>query len=233
MKASLNLKPCEVPAELTTVGDLVAYVEKERVPHGQVVTHIILDGENLDEGREVQFASKLLSECEMVEFYSARVADIIKEGLNDATQLLPSLAEDLPAVAIELRSGQVQNGIEMFGQCIEIISWYVNLISRVDEIHRQSDPSFRINPASVKSPDDQDLGSDLTALTAEEGTELRTFASFENLRQKLIDVEQAQANDDTLLLADLIEYELVPIVAIWVKEVPIFNAKVSREGGTA
>lgn len=233
MKVSLNLKPCEIPAELTTVGELVAFVEKERVPRGQVVTHIILDGENLDEGGEAQSASKPLAECEMVEFYSARVAEIIKEGLSDATQLLPSLAEDLPAIAAELRSGQVQNGIEMFGQCIEIISWYVNLISRVDEIHRQSDPSFRINPASVKSSDDHGMGSDLTALTAEGGTELRTFASFENLRQKLIDVEQAQANDDTLLLADLIEYEIAPIVGIWVEEVPVFNAKVSREGGTA
>jgi len=31
----------------------------------------------------------------------------------------------------------------------------------------------------------------------------------------------------------LIEYELLPIVAIWIAEVPVLLAKVSREGGTA
>ncbi len=233
MKVSLNLKPCDIPEGIETIGEVIAFVELERVPHGQVVTNIVLNGDNLDDAAEAIHGSKPISECEMLEFYSSRVTEIIKEGVNDATQLLPSLVADLPLVAIELRSGRVQDGIEMFGQCIEIISWYVNLISRVDEISRQADPSFRINPASAKPSEDTEIGADLTALTAAEGNELKTFASFENLRQKLIDVEQAQANDDTLLLADLIEYEIVPIVQIWVDEVPVFNAKVSREGGTA
>jgi hypothetical protein len=233
MIASLNLKPCPVPDELRTLGELVRYVEHERVPSGQVLTRILLDGREIDLEEERASGDLLLADIGVAEFHSARTVDLAREGLADATDLLPSLAEDLPVVAAELRTEQVRDGLEMFGKCVEVISWFVSLITACDVIFGRGDPSFRLDPGATRGADDLSLESDLTAVAAEEGSELRTFASVENLRQKLLDVEQAQLNNDTLLLADLIEYELLPIVAIWIAEVPTLLAKVSREGGTA
>jgi len=233
VKVSLNLRPCDYPEQTSTFGELVEHVERECVPQGQVLTQIILDGRNLDQQEENESGTVPLEQIGSVEFFSARISEIVREGLSDATQLLPSLMEDLPVVAAELRHGEAAEGIEMFGQCIEVISWYVNLISRMDEFYRQSDPSFRMDPSATRGPDDFGLEADFTGLTLEDGPELRTFASFENLRSKLIDVEQAQAHDDLAEIADLIEFQILPIIDIWVREVPVFNAKVSREGGSA
>lgn len=233
MRVSLNLKPCTVPEELASFHELIRYVETERVPAGQVITRIVVDGQEWDEAEEETHAGAAPAEYEMIEVYSTRMIDLAKEGLNDATELLPSLAEDMPAVAAELRSENVRDGLEMFSRCIEVISWYVSLITACDVIFGRADPSFRTDPSAPRNPEDMSLDADLTALTVEEGPEMRTFASVENLRQKLLDVERAQENNDTVLLADLIEYELLPIVQIWIGEVPVLLAKVSREGGTA
>lgn len=233
MKVSLNLKPCDAPEGCATFADLVRFIEMEQVPAGHVITRIVIDGRELEIDEEVQISETPLGEIVLVEFYSARTIDLAKDGLGDAAELLPSLAEDLPAVAAELRSENVADGLEMFSKCVEIISWFVSLITACDVIFGRTDPSFRLDPTAPRTPEEMSLESDLTALTLEDGPEMRTFASVENLRQKLIDIEQAQENNDTLLLADLIEYELLPIVGIWIEEVPVLLSKVNREGGTA
>lgn len=233
MKASLNLKPCDLPEDLGTFSELVEFVERERIPAGQVITRIVLDGEEVDDEAEESFAAKPLGEIDIVEFYSARTVDLAQEGLSDATALLPSLAEDLPAVAAELRGGNLADGLGMFGKCVEIVSWFVSLVTAVDIIFRRADPSFRLSPSGARTADDLSPEAELAEFGGGGGAELRTFASVENLRQKLLDIEQAQEQNDTLLLADLIEYELLPIVRIWIDEVPVLLSKVAKEGGSA
>jgi hypothetical protein len=233
MRVSLNLKPCPVPDGIATFQELITHLEHESIPSGQVITRIVVDGREWDEDDESAQAGTEPQEFDMIEVYSSRTVDLAREGLTDATELLPSLAEDLPVVSAELRSQDVRDGLEMFSHCIEVISWFVSLISACDVIFGRNDPGFRVDPAAARGPESLSLEDDLTALTVEDGPELRTFASVENLRQKLLDVERAQENNDILLLADLIEYELLPIVGLWIKELPVLLAKISREGSTA
>ena len=231
MKVSLNLKPLPTPEDVQTLADLLQFVETQGLPAGHVIKRIVINGEELDEEGEHQRLSDSLSEIELIEFYSARPVDLAAEGLADATQLLPSLAEDLISVAGNLRAGSVKDGLVEFSVCVDIITWYVGLIDPVDIIFSRRDPSFRLAPDG--GADDASPEADLGDLGAEEAPELRTFASIENLRQKLLSVEQAQRNNDTLLLADLIEHEILPIVRIWIAEVPVLLKKVEREKGTA
>ncbi|GEM_PF-1901480 len=231
MKVSLNLKPLPTPEDVHTLADLLQFVETQGLPAGHVIKRIVIDGEELDEEGERRLLSESLGQIELIEFYSARPVDLAAEGLTDATQLLPSLAEDLMSAAGNLRAGNVKDGLVEFSVCVDIITWYVGLIDPVDIIFSRRDPSFRLAPEGAT--DDGSPESDLGDLGAEEAPELKTFASIENLRQKLMSVEQAQRDNDTLLLADLIEHEILPIVNIWIAEVPVLLKKVEREKGTA
>ena len=222
-----------MPQNLNTLLDIIEYMEQGGgLPGGHVIKHIILDGEDLDAEAEQANLDKPVGEIELLEFHSARPVDIAVEGMNDATQLLPSLAEDLASVATDLRSGNVQDGLIKFGVCADIINWYIGLINPVDIIFSQVDPSFRLRE-DLDENDDLSPEAELGDISADAGSEMRTFASVENLRQKLIDVERAQRNVDTLLLADLVEYEILPIINIWVDEAPILLKKVERESGAA
>jgi hypothetical protein len=112
-----------------------------------------------------------------------------------------------------------------------VLSWYVSLISAVDAVFTRNNPQFRM--ADPELDEAEELGAELDGAAMDNAPELRTFASVENLRQKLLDVERAQERNDHLLLADLLEYELLPIIEIWVTEAPQLLGKIRRESGVA
>jgi hypothetical protein len=230
MKVSLNGQACEIPPGVASFGDLVFFVEQQRLPPGEVLTTISVDGAELDELQEQAYGPRPCGELERVDFFSAPPLELAREGLVDAGELLPSLAADLPGVAEALRSGRVAEGLEMFDPCLEVVSWYVSLLSALDALLGRHDPSFRIDPASARDADDLVPEVDAALL---DGAELRSFASIENLRQKLVDIELAQGQNDHLLLADLLEYELLPIVQIWASETTLLLRKVNHERAQA
>ena len=147
--------------------------------------------------------------------------------------MLPALESELPVVASELRGGNIRDGLLMFDRCLELISQYADIVNAIDGIYRRNDPSFRLLPSADAPTDDNEADFDTDKLSPNPDNELRTFASIENLRQKLMSIEQAQSNGDNLLLADLIEYEIQPIVALWNSELPALNGRVQRDQAIA
>ena len=231
MNVSLNLKPCDIPADLATVGEVIAYVENTRLVEGHSLNRIILDGEILELEDERALANKPVAEVEMLEFYSARPVDMTIEGLTFAIELLPGMAEDLETIAQDLRSANLEEGLLRFHECLGYIAWYVTLVNASHRIITSHDPNLQFEDLAGESSSPE---SDLSQVQPPpEGPELRTFASRENLRQKLKDMESVQENKDNLLLADQIEYEILPIIRIWGDEVATLLKLVQSEAGMA
>lgn len=231
MNVSLNLKPVEVPEEHQTLGAVISYIESGQLPAGQVLHRIVLDGEVLEEVDEQAKQDLPVSEIEMLEFYSARPIDLTLEGFNFATEILPSLAEDLQTTAADIRSGNIEEGLNKFGECLSYIGWFITLSNSALEIlgrgrqqlaEQQEDITEATREAefSHEPPPEQLAG-------------IKTFASMENLRQKLNDLETVQRNQDTVLLADLLEYELLPIVRLWESEAPQVRQMLEQEKASA
>jgi hypothetical protein len=233
MKVSLNLRTREVPPELNTLQDVIAYIEQQLVAEGQTITRILLDGETLEEEDERSRGDTPVAEINIVEFYSARPIDLTVEGLGFATELLPGLADDLHTSAVQTRSGNLQQGLATFAECLEYLGWYVRIVESAHEILTQRDPGFQARAGDGDGGCAESPEEELSQVTSETGPELRTFASRENLRQKLEDIINVQRNQDTVLLADMIEYELLPIVKIWMSEVATLLKLLERESGTA
>jgi hypothetical protein len=233
MNLSLNLQSLTTPTNCSTFEELVAFVENESVPAGEVITRIVVDGEDIDEDRELELMSEPLGTISKVEIYTEKTIDLARQGIADARELLPALAEDLPYVSTELRSGNIRDGLELFGRCVEVLSWYVSLVTALDILFRRVSAGSELETeqattAEELSPDDALAGYEL-----DERLEPRTFASVENLRQKLLEVERAQGSNDAALLADLVEFELLPIVNLWNDELPLLSEVVRMEGASA
>jgi hypothetical protein len=231
MNVSLNLKPVEVPEEHRTLGAVINYIESGQLPTGQVLHRIVLDGEVLEEADEQAKQDLPVGEIEMLEFYSARPIDLTLEGFNFATEILPSLAEDLQTTATDIRSGNIEEGLNKFGECLSYIGWFITLSNSALEIlgrggqqlaEQQEDivEATRESELSHEPPPERLAG-------------IKTFASMENLRQKLNDLETVQRNQDTVLLADLLEYELLPIVRLWESEAPQVRQMLEQEKASA
>jgi hypothetical protein len=254
MKASLNQKPCDVPGDLDTVADVLRFVEDERMPRGHMIFRIVLDGHELDEDTEELELDRPSTDVAELDLYSARPLDLARDGLRQAVGILPALAQTLMEAAGDLRSGHVQEGVQQLYEATGAIGWYVNLISTIEVL--LSPPAVvleegdGLSSGGLSLPLEADelsgtapeLGAangngDLTAgfedLLGPGAGELRTFASVENLRSKLLELERLQGSRDYRGLGDLLEHELLPIVRIWGREAPRLLKRVTDESGVA
>jgi len=235
MQVSLNGKPIKVTAACVTLHDLLAYVEEEVLPRGQVVTSIEVDGLELDDDGEGEALERSCEGISKVDFATARAVDLAREGLEQAVEILPQLTEALRESAHLLRGGQTAEGLDLLYECLGHIEWYIGLIAALDIYFSEL----------TTDTDDELLGGTqlggrisvpggIPLRGAEQGFgELRTFASVENLRTRLIEAQRLQQAEKLRELADLLEHEVLPIARLWAKEAPLLLRRVAREGAVA
>src|SRR4051812_38920440 len=111
MKVTLNDKPVQAPAACVTLHDLLAYVEDELLPRGQVVTLIEVDGLELDDDEDTNALERSIGGVQTVAFRTARAVDLAREGLEQAIELLPQLSDALRDSAHLLRAGDTAAGL--------------------------------------------------------------------------------------------------------------------------
>lgn len=233
MKLSLNLQDCELPDGCDSIGELVQFMEQQYIPRDELVTRIVIDGEDVSPEMELELATRPLAEFESVEFFSARTLDLAHQSLLDARQFLPELLSSLQETVRELRAGRLRNGLVRFERSLEMISQYVSVINAIEGINRSTDPGRTMQPTADAPTDDNRTDFDISKLAPNPDNELRTFASIENLRLTLMSVQQAQRRADSMLLADLIEFDIQPIVGIWIRELPALNGQMQGHNARA
>jgi len=233
VEASLNKQPLKVPAKCATVQDLIDYVEDECIPASHVVSRVLLDGEDIHDGYDGDRLETLCTDYGVVEVFSARTIDLAQEGLANAVGILADVEGQLQDSAYQLRNEDIEGGLEDFSRSMEAINWYVDLIGAVEMVVKEQD----LDPVPVDPDSDADslnlddsLGMDL-ALGGADG--FKTFASVENLRHKLMDLGLADSEMDNTLMADMVEFELLPIIRIWIDELPRLARELDRIRGAA
>jgi len=236
MQVTLNDKPVQVSAACVTLHDLLAYVEDELLPRGQVVTHIEVDGLELNDDEDESALERNLSGVQRVAFRTSRAVDLAREGLEQAVELLPQLSDALRESAHLLRAGDTAAGLDLLYECLGHVEWYIGLIAALDIYFSELTPEGDDDLLG-----DTPLGGRTISVPGgiplrggEGGTaELRTFASVENLRTRLVEAQRLQQNEELRKLADLLEHEVLPITKLWAREAPLLLRRVAREGAVA
>ena len=237
MQVTLNDKPVQIAAVFATLHDLLAYVEDELLPRGQVITVIEVDGIELDDDDEVRALERNLAGVQSVAFRTSRAVDLAREGLEQAVELLPQLSEALRESAHLLRNGQTAPGLDLLYECLGHVEWYIGLIAALDiyfsELSTEGEDDLlgdtHLDGHAIPVPGGIPLRSGPDGGTGE----LRTFASVENLRTRLVEAQRLQQNEEMRKLADLLEHEVLPIARLWAREAPLLLRRVAREGAVA
>ena len=61
----------------------------------------------------------------------------------------------------------------------------------------------------------------------------KTFAPKDDLGEKLQQLDAARQAQDLTALADIVEYYLAPVVAVWAQELPAILAQMKAESAEA
>ena len=197
MKLLVNGKEETVSYMGETLGDLLLHIEKEGVPQGNVVRSIKIDGqESSPDSPEVQKTQ--LSEIATLEVEISTLSDIINKNIENADAYL-----------IRLIPG-IEKSVELFrmGNEQEANKFFINIIDGIDWLSQVLD---MILTAKAIPPD-----------TVFDGKSIQDRrASLVGLTQQMVD---ANKNQDWVLLADLLEYEILPYYQEWSNLLPHFRS---------
>ena len=197
MKLLVNGKEETVSHMGETLGDFLLHIEKEGVPQGNVVRSIKIDGQ--DSSPDSPEAQKIpLSEIATLEVEISTLSDIINKNIENADAYL-----------IRLIPG-IEKSVELFrmGNEQEANKFFINIIDGIDWLSQVLD---MILTAKAISPD-----------TVFDGKSIKDRrASLVDLTQQMVD---ANKNQDWVLLADLLEYEILPYYQEWSNLLPHFRS---------
>ena len=181
-----------------TLGDLVLHIEKEGVAQGNVVRSIQIDGKESRPDSPVARKTPL-SEIETLEIEISTLSDIVNKNIENADAYL-----------IRLIPG-IEKSVELFrmGNEQEANKFFINIIDGIDWLSQVLD---MILAAKAISPD-----------TVFDGKSIQDRqASLVDFTQQMVD---ANKNQDWVLLADLLEYEILPYYQEWSNLLPRFRSQ--------
>ena len=197
MKLLVNGKEETVSHMGETLGDFLLHMEKEGLPQGNVVRSIKIDGrDSSPDSLEVQKTP--LSEISILEVEIASLSGIINKNIENADAYL-----------IRLIPG-IEKSVELFrmGNEQEANKFFINIIDGMDWLSQVLD---MILTAKAISPD-----------TIFDGKSIQDRrASLVDMTQQMVD---ANKNQDWVLLADLLEYEILPYYQEWSNLLPHFRS---------
>jgi len=196
MKLLVNGKEETVSYVGETLGDLLLHIEKEGLPQGNVVRSIKIDGqESSPDSSDVQKTP--LSEIATLEVEISTLSEIINKNIENADAYL-----------IRLIPG-IEKSVELFrvGNEQEANKFFINIIDGIDWLSQALDMILK---AKAISPE-----------TVFDGKSIQDRrASLVGLTQQMVD---ANKNQDWVLLADLLEYEILPYYQEWSNILPRFR----------
>jgi len=196
MKLLINGKEEIFSHEGETLDDLLVFVERDYLAKGNVVRSIKLDGQESSlDSSEVR--KMPLSGIGTLEVEISTMLDIVNKNLDNAEDYIKRLIPGIEKSVKLFRTGNEQ----------EANKFFINIIDGVDWLSQVLD---MILTAKGISPDTVFNGK-----------------SIQDRRASLIDFTKqmldANKNQDWVLLADLLEYEILPYYQEWSNLLPQFR----------
>jgi len=197
VKLLINGKEKTLSCSGESLGDLLLYIEKNEMAQGSVVRSIQIDGQKFPPDESATRKTPL-SKIETLEIEISTLPDIINQNIENADAYL-----------IRLIPG-IEKSVELFrmGNEQEANKFFINIIDGIDWLSQVLD---MILAAKEISPDTVFNGK-----------------SIQNRRASLVDFTQqmvdANKNQDWVLLADLLEYEILPYYQEWSDILPQFRS---------
>jgi hypothetical protein len=197
MKVLVNGKEETISFMGETLGDLLSHIEKVGVSQGNVVRSIKIDGqESSPDSSEAQRTQ--ISEIATLEVEISTLADMINKNIENADAYLIRLIPGIEKSVELFRIGNEQEANKFFVKIVDGIDWFSQVLDIILT-------AKEISPETVfEGKSIQDRRTSLVGLT-----------------QQMVD---ANKNHDWVLLADLLEYEILPYYQEWSNLLPGFRS---------
>lgn len=163
---------------------------------GRCIQTLTLDGEDITgriDNRLVQ-----IDQFQRLEVQSTSASEMASETLNSLEEFGKSLLNELSKTADEFRMGDEDLSNQIFLRCLDGLQILIRMTFSTANLLEVDLKEIQAGPISISS-------------------------SVDKINRLLDELIEAQTQNDTILLADLLEYELQPMVEDWMKGLPLLR----------
>jgi hypothetical protein len=193
------------PSDASSLSQVLKHVESSYLPPNSVVRQIQIDGFPLVPDTATQNQSEMLGQIEMrekIEFYTGTLMEIAHDSIAEALEYLDRIEAATPSLAESFRTYPGAEAFESLRQLCEGFYWLNILLGKLET-------SFQVN---------------LHELNFRDTSATDYYQKFISILKQLI---EAQEGGDFILISDLLEYEILPLVPVWREMLGLISKKVS------
>jgi len=189
MDVLINQNEINVPAGMTTWGDLLDWVETEHLKAGQCITHVYLGGNEAHNYRDKLVCGEELANVGNIAIHSGNFDRVVTESLAELDQELKNALESSGEIVHLLENRKEEEAYNRLTQLLESIRIFYTIFS-------------------------EDLG---WVEPADANISRKEFSAV--LEKALNQLITAQENQYWVSICDVLEYEVTPILESWQKMV--------------
>lgn len=211
MSINIQVNDDSFAVERSGVADLaglVGEIKAAKFEPGELIVSLTVDGERMDvHALETEGNPTPVSEINSVQIVTIkRPFEKAAELLRGMGEYLGRLSEGARGVADKFRVGSEEEANTHLGKALEGLGVFTELVETVKNLSR----------------------TDLSVIPDEAGESLS--AKEARLLKTLKDLEAAQTNRDWVLVADILEYDVAPLIAEWRKLLPLVERELLKGG---
>ncbi|MFQ5483149.1 MAG: hypothetical protein ACE5ER_10360 [Nitrospinaceae bacterium] len=189
MKLWINNEECSGQVPETQLGPLVDRLRQDHHLQGLHLSHVLLNGEEI--GTALHNRRDLsLEEVERLDLEFVSLEALIERNLENAGLYLERLLPGIEKTAAMFRTGSEQEANQLLLNVVDGIEWFSEVVDSI------------IEAKNLQAADLSFQGKTVAALKN----------SLLDLTSKML---KANQNQDWVLLADLLEYEIHPFYENW------------------
>lgn len=189
----INDREIEAPLDVSSLGRILKQVESSHLPPNMVVRTVQIDGSPVmphgDTGNPF-LAPEELEKSERIEIYTGTLDEIASDSIAEAIAYLDRIQDATPSLAESFRFSPNSEAFEGLRQLCEGFYWLNILMQKLGA-------GFHVN---------------LEALTVRGVSVPEHHQKFIAILKQLI---ESQKSGDFVLIADMLEYEILPLVPVW------------------
>ncbi|MFQ5455589.1 MAG: hypothetical protein ACE5EA_05200 [Nitrospirota bacterium] len=166
--------------------ELLANISQNNVSQGYVISQIILNGKDIS---SYNLSDINVSDIERLELFTSSLKDIILDSLENVYGYIGRLNEALKKVSELYRRGKAEEANNYYSECTEGLEWVLKTVHEIK--------------SSIAQLGDKKIGAILVS------------DSEDMLIDILNKMFSAQKESDWIILADLVEYKMIPLLQGW------------------
>jgi hypothetical protein len=206
-KFYFNEREIAPPLDVSSLDKALKQIEEDHLPPNSVVRQVQIDGILLMPDDFPENTSELLQSMETrekVEIYTGTLGEIAHDSITDALDYLDRIEAATPTLASGFQAYPGPESFEGLRQLYEGLYWLNLLLDKLEK-------GLQINLQNTL----------INNVTTQEHHQ-----KFIAVLKQMID---SQERGDFILISDLLEYEILPLVPIWREMFTIILKKVEGE----